>query len=63
MLECLNQAEKCDQVADQLLAAIKQGKIKLEPYITDQGERQPPQAVVAIGALRQRARNLRANLD
>lgn len=55
--EILKEAEKHDQAADELYQRIK-GK-KLEPFITDNGEPQPPQEAVALGALRQRARTLR----
>jgi len=57
--QLLTEAQQCNAAADRLVEGVKKGTIVLESFITTDGEQQPPQAAVAIGALRQRARRLR----
>lgn len=56
-----NEAKACNQAAEALYEKIlketRQGR-ELEPFFTDDGERQPSQIAVALGALRQRAHSL-----
>ena len=57
--EKLVEADEADAAADRLFQEIQEGRVTLKSFVTSDFERQPPQAAVAIGALRQHARRLR----